>query len=124
MHRVLSRIDVDDLEGARDALSRLSAFRKNFKEGSRNQPRRPAGCRLRRTGAPARRVGRRRRRHASAWRRPTAINSARTGSSTSPKYELLHGSAEDGAPGCRCLPSSRSRPAWTCAPRSCHRGWR
>lgn len=33
----LSRIDVDDLEGARDALSRLSAFRKNFKEGSRNR---------------------------------------------------------------------------------------
>lgn len=33
----LSRIDVGDLEGARDALSRLSAFRKNFKEGSRNR---------------------------------------------------------------------------------------
>lgn len=33
----LSRIDVDDLEGARDALARLSAFRKNFKEGSRNR---------------------------------------------------------------------------------------
>ena len=26
-----------DLEGARDALSRLSAFRKNFKDGSRNR---------------------------------------------------------------------------------------
>lgn len=33
----LSRIDMGDLEGARDALSRLSAFRKNFKEGSRNR---------------------------------------------------------------------------------------
>ena len=33
----LSRIDVGDLEGARDALSRLSAFRKNFKEDSRNR---------------------------------------------------------------------------------------
>lgn len=33
----LSRIDVGDLEGARDALARLSAFRKNFKEGSRNR---------------------------------------------------------------------------------------
>lgn len=33
----LSRIDVGDLEGARDALSRLSAFRKNFKDGSRNR---------------------------------------------------------------------------------------
>lgn len=33
----LSRIDVGDLEGARDALTRLSAFRKNFKEGSRNR---------------------------------------------------------------------------------------
>lgn len=33
----LSRIDVGDLEGARDALSKLSAFRKNFKEGSRNR---------------------------------------------------------------------------------------
>ena len=33
----LSRVDVGDLEGARDALARLSAFRKNFKEGSRNR---------------------------------------------------------------------------------------
>ena len=33
----LSRIDVGDLEGARDVLARLSAFRKNFKEGSRNR---------------------------------------------------------------------------------------
>ena len=33
----LSRIDVGDLDGARDALARLSAFRKNFKEGSRNR---------------------------------------------------------------------------------------
>ena len=33
----LSRTDVGDLEGARDALARLSAFRKNFKEGSRNR---------------------------------------------------------------------------------------
>ena len=33
----LSRIDVGDLEGARDALARLAAFRKNFKEGSRNR---------------------------------------------------------------------------------------
>lgn len=33
----LSRIDVGDVEGARDALSRLSAFRKNFKDGSRNR---------------------------------------------------------------------------------------
>lgn len=33
----LSRIDVGDVEGARDALARLSAFRKNFKEGSRNR---------------------------------------------------------------------------------------
>lgn len=33
----LSRIDVGDLEGARDALARLSTFRKNFKEGSRNR---------------------------------------------------------------------------------------
>lgn len=33
----LSRIDVGDLDGARDALARLSAFRKNFKDGSRNR---------------------------------------------------------------------------------------
>ena len=33
----LSRVYVGDLEGARDALARLSAFRKNFKEGSRNR---------------------------------------------------------------------------------------
>lgn len=33
----LSRIDVGDFVGARDALARLSAFRKNFKEGSRNR---------------------------------------------------------------------------------------
>lgn len=33
----LSRIDVGDIEGARDALTRLSTFRKNFKEGSRNR---------------------------------------------------------------------------------------
>lgn len=33
----LSRVDAGDLEGARDALARLSAFRKNFKEGSRNR---------------------------------------------------------------------------------------
>ncbi len=33
----LSRIDVGDLEGARDALARLAAFRKNFKESSRNR---------------------------------------------------------------------------------------
>ncbi len=30
-------LDVRDLEGARDVLARLSAFRKNFKEGSRNR---------------------------------------------------------------------------------------
>lgn len=33
----LSRIDVGDVEGARDALARLSAFRKNFKDGTRNR---------------------------------------------------------------------------------------
>lgn len=33
----LSRVDAGDLEGARDALARLSAFRKNFKEDSRNR---------------------------------------------------------------------------------------
>ena len=33
----LSRIDVGDIEGARDALAKLSAFRQNFKEGSRNR---------------------------------------------------------------------------------------
>lgn len=33
----LSRIDVGDIEGARDALARLSAFRQNFKEGSRHR---------------------------------------------------------------------------------------
>ena len=32
-----SRVDAGDLEGARDALARLSAFRKNFKEDSRNR---------------------------------------------------------------------------------------
>ena len=33
----LSRIDVGDLDGGRDTLSRLSAFRTSFKEGSRNR---------------------------------------------------------------------------------------
>ena len=33
----LSRVDLGDIEGARDALARLSAFRQNFKEGSRNR---------------------------------------------------------------------------------------
>lgn len=33
----LSRIDLGDVEGARDALARLSAFRQNFKQGSRNR---------------------------------------------------------------------------------------
>lgn len=33
----LSRVDLDDIEGARDTLARLSAFRQNFKEGSRNR---------------------------------------------------------------------------------------
>lgn len=33
----MARLDMGDLEGARDALARLSAFRKNFKEGSRNR---------------------------------------------------------------------------------------
>ena len=33
----LGRIDVGDIESARDALARLSAFRQNFKEGSRNR---------------------------------------------------------------------------------------
>lgn len=33
----LSRVDTGDLDGARDALARLSAFRKNFKDGTRNR---------------------------------------------------------------------------------------
>ena len=33
----LSRVDTGDLDGARDTLSRLSAFRTSFKEGSRNR---------------------------------------------------------------------------------------
>ena len=33
----LSRVDVGDLDGARATLSRLSAFRTSFKEGSRNR---------------------------------------------------------------------------------------
>lgn len=33
----LSRLDLDDAEGARDTLARLSAFRQIFKEGSRNR---------------------------------------------------------------------------------------
>lgn len=33
----LSRIDVGDFDGGRDTLSRLSAFRTSFKEGSRNR---------------------------------------------------------------------------------------
>lgn len=73
----LSRIDVDDLEGARDALSRLSAFRKNF-QGGLAQPclRRPAGRRLRRAGAPVRREGRRRRRAYARAHDPGGLPSA------------------------------------------------
>lgn len=33
----LSRIDLGDIEGARNTLARLSAFRQNFKAGSRNR---------------------------------------------------------------------------------------
>ena len=33
----LSRVDLGDIEGARDTLARLSAFRQNFKAGSRNR---------------------------------------------------------------------------------------
>lgn len=33
----LSRVDLGDIEGARDTLARLSAFRQNFKQGSRNR---------------------------------------------------------------------------------------
>lgn len=33
----LSRVDLGDVDGARDSLARLSAFRQNFKEGSRNR---------------------------------------------------------------------------------------
>ena len=33
----LSRVDLGDIEGARDTLARLSAFRQDFKQGSRNR---------------------------------------------------------------------------------------
>ena len=60
----LSRIDVGDLDGARDALCVSEEL-----QGGLAQPclRRPAGRRLRRAGAPVRRAGRRRcRAHARA----------------------------------------------------------
>lgn len=122
----LSRIDVGDLEGARDALARLSAFRKNFKEGSRNRAsadlqvadyavlvaRPPSGT------PPTPRAC------ASAWPWPIAISSVRTGSSISPSTSYCTGLPTRLCAWRAILHLSRSRPAWCAsAPRFCQ-GWR